>query len=142
MHSVVCLGPEYSRFSPKFYYWVLIPCDILSLLLQDVGGALSSTSSGGSKTAVDISIAGLSFQVFTLVVFISLPLEFDIRYSRAQRTDSKVPLPASFKMFAGFLYFAIIPILIRCAYRIDELSNGYHGPSIHIEGLLIGLEGV
>ena len=142
MHSVIYLGPEYSRFSPKFYYWVLIPCDILSLILQAVGGALSSTSSGGSKTAVDVSIAGLSFQVFTLVVFISLALEFGIRYSRAQRTDSKTPLPASFKTFAGFLSLAIILILIWCAYRIDELSNGYNGPLIHNEGLFIGLEGV
>jgi uncharacterized protein YqgC (DUF456 family) len=145
MDSVVYLGPEYSRFSPRFYYWVFIPCDIFSLCLQATGGALSTLSSGGSKVAVDIAIAGLSFQVFTLVVFVSLALEFGVRYSRAQRTRTdarETPLPASFKMFTGALSLAVILILIRCVYRIDELSNGYNGPLIHDEGLFIGLEGV
>ena len=59
--SVVYLGPQYGRFSPKLYYWIFIPCDIFSLCLQAVGGALSSTSSGTSNVAVDVSKAGLSF---------------------------------------------------------------------------------
>ena len=143
MNSVVYLGPQYSRFSPEFYYWIFIPCDILSLVLQAVGGALSSTSSGGSKTAVDVSIGGLSFQVFTLVIFISLAVEYAVRYLRAQRADPrKTPLPRGFKVFVGFLSLSIVLILIRCAYRIDELSDGYNGPLIHDEGLFIGLEGV
>jgi len=51
-------------------------------------------------------------------------------------------LGTGFKVFVGSLSAAIILILIRCAYRIDELSDGYHGPLIHNEGLFIGLEGV
>ena len=46
-----------------------------------------------------------------------------------------------FKIFAGFLALATLLILIRCAYRIDELSDGYNGPLIHNEGLFIALEG-
>ena len=42
----------------------------------------------------------------------------------------------------GFLSLAILLILIRCIYRIDELSDGYSGPLIHDEGLFVGLEGV
>ena len=137
---MVYLGPQYSRFSPKFYYWIFIPCDVLSLVLQAVGGALSSQSSGGSKTAVDVSIAGLSFQVFTLCVFIALVIEYALRYLRASKGDA--PLSTQFKVFCFFLSLAILLILIRCAYRIDELSDGYNGPLIHNEGLFIGLEGV
>ncbi|KAL8772412.1 MAG: hypothetical protein Q9209_002363 [Squamulea sp. 1 TL-2023] len=37
---------------------------------------------------------------------------------------------------------SITLILIRCIYRIDELSEGYTGPLIRNEGLFIGLEGV
>lgn len=37
---------------------------------------------------------------------------------------------------------AIGLILVRCVYRIDELSDGYSGPLIHNEGLFVGLEGV
>lgn len=47
-----------------------------------------------------------------------------------------------FKIFVSFLSVAIVLILIRCAYRIDELSDGYSGPLIHNEGLFVGLEGV
>ena len=121
---------------------VLQSCDILSLCLQAVGGALSSTSSGGSKVAVDVSIAGLSFQVFTITVFIALAIEFALRYIGAQRgQQDKTPLPTGFKVFVIFLTAAIILILIRCAYRIDELSDGYNGPLIHNESLFIALEG-
>ena len=126
--------------------FVLQSCDILSLCLQAVGGALSSTSSGGSKVAVDVSIAGLSFQVFTVTVFIALAVEFAVSYIRAQRgpgqmEQGKKPLPTGFKVFVVFLTAAIILILIRCAYRIDELSDGYNGPLIHNEPLFIALEG-
>ena len=141
--SVLYLGPQYGRFSPKLYYWIFIPCDIFSLCLQAVGGALSSTSSGSSNIAVDVSQAGLSFQVFTLVVFIALAVDYALRYIQAKRVEErKTPLPASFKVFVAFLSLAVVLILIRCAYRIDELSDGYSGPLIHNEGLFIGLEGV
>lgn len=138
--SVACLGPQYSRFSPKFYYWIFIPCDVLSLVLQAVGGALSSDSNGNSKVAVDVAIAGLSFQVFTLCVFIGLVIEYAVRVSRVP--DRQSQLSGRFKMFCGFLAMAVLLIFIRCVYRIDELSDGYNGPLIHNEGLFIGLEGV
>ena len=139
-YSIVYLGPQYARFSPKLYYWIFIPCDILSLVIQSVGGSLSSVSSGSSRTAVDIAIAGLSFQVFTLLVFIALAAEYGYRYWKAE--GSTAQLPTKFKVFVIFLSAAIILILIRCAYRIDELSDGYNGPLIHDQGLFISLEGV
>lgn len=137
---VLYLGRKYSRFSPKFYYWVFIPCDILSLVLQAVGGALSSTSDGGSNVAVNVSIAGLAFQVFTLCVFIALVGEYVWRYRKG--TKGTKALSGKFKIFCTFLSLATLLILIRCIYRIDELSDGYEGPLIHDEGLFIGLEGV
>ncbi|KAL8718577.1 MAG: hypothetical protein Q9225_004307 [Loekoesia sp. 1 TL-2023] len=98
-NPILYLGPQHARFQPKLYYYIFIPCDILSLILQAVGGALSSTSSGGSKTAVDVSIAGLSFQVFTLCVFIALALEYAYRWYKARRATPQVtPLSRSFKV--------------------------------------------
>lgn len=140
--SVVYLDPELSRFAPKYYYWIFIPCDIVSLALQSAGGALSSNSTGSSQSAVDISIGGLSFQVFSLVVFVLLAIDYAIRYLRHRRGREGKPLPARFKAFVAFLSLSIICILMRCIYRIDELSDGYNGPLIHDQGLFIGLEGV
>jgi len=141
-YRIVYLGPAHARFPPKFYYWFFIICDILSLILQACGGALSSLSSGSSKIAVDASIAGLSFQVFTLCIFIALAIEYAVRYSKAPREMKKQKTSQRFKIFVGFLSLAILLILIRCSYRIDELSRGYSGPLIHNEGLFVGLEGV
>lgn len=52
------------------------------------------------------------------------------------------PVSRSFKIFVWFLSLSTLLILIRCIYRIDELSDGYNGPLIHDQGLFIGLEGV
>ncbi|KAI4199749.1 MAG: hypothetical protein LQ350_004376 [Teloschistes chrysophthalmus] len=140
---ILYLGPQYARFRPKLYYWIFIPCDIFSLVLQAIGGALSSTSSGGSKTAVDVSITGLSLQVFFICVFVAFAIDYVVRYRKGQRVTPRMkPLSRSFKIFSYFLSLTIILILIRCCYRIDELSDGYNGPLIHDEGLFIGLEGV
>lgn len=108
-----------------------------------MGGALSSTTSGGSNTAVNVSIAGLSLQVFFICVFIALVIEYTLRWRKgSQSSVEKKDMSTSFKLFAAFLATATILILIRCCYRIDELSNGYNGPLIHDEGLFIALEGV
>jgi hypothetical protein len=103
---------------------------------------MSSSSSGSSSAGVNIAIAGLSFQVFTLTVFIILALDYAIRYIRGRSTVSRKKTATSFKVFLAFLSLAIFCILVRCVYRIDELSNGYSGPLIHNEGLFVGLEGV
>ncbi|KAL8707326.1 MAG: hypothetical protein Q9220_007638 [cf. Caloplaca sp. 1 TL-2023] len=136
-------GPGYARFRPSLYYWIFIPADIFSLVLQAVGGALSSTSEGGSDAAVDVSITGLAFQVAVICVFIALALDYTLRYRKGQRvTPRTTPLSPKFKRFVLFLSISILFILIRCIYRIDELSDGYNGPLIHNEGLFIALEGV
>jgi hypothetical protein len=142
---VTYLGTSYSRLSPAMYYYIFITCDVISLTLQATGGGMSSNSAGQSYIGVDIALAGLSFQVFTLTLFICLATDYAIRYSRGRRAAKEgehAELNTRFKVFVGFLSFAILLILIRCVYRIDELSDGYDGPLIHNEGLFIGLEGV
>lgn len=106
---------------------------------------MSSNSAGRSYVGVDIALAGLSFQVFTLSLFICLAADYAIRYSRGRsvaKQDERKVFTTKFLVFLGFLSLAILLILIRCVYRIDELSDGYNGPLIHNEGLFIGLEGV
>ena len=89
---------------------------------------------------MDVAIAGLSFQVFTLLIFNILAIDYAMRYWKAE--GSKAQMSTKFKIFVAFLALAIILIFIRCAFRIDELSDGYGGPLIHDQGLFIGLEGV
>lgn len=131
------LDPSISRFSPKLLYAIFIPCDIASLSLQAGGGAASSQSKGSNNISVDVSLAGLSFQVFTLIVFIAIAVDYFVRFFR---THGRHTLNFRVKFFLSFLALSIVLILLRCAYRIDELSGGYSGPLFHIQGLFIGLE--
>ncbi|KAH8658016.1 RTA1 like protein-domain-containing protein [Xylariales sp. PMI_506] len=133
------LDESLSRFKPKLLYWFFIPCDIASLALQAGGGATSSNTSGSNKTGVNVSLAGLSFQVFTLVLFTLVVADYMIRFLRSAGRRS---LDTRFTVFLFFLCTAILLILIRCAYRIDELSSGYSGTLFHKEGIFIGLESV
>ncbi|XXH04417.1 hypothetical protein Hte_010831 [Hypoxylon texense] len=133
------LDPSLSRIKPKLYYVIFIISDVFSLVLQAVGGATSTSSNGQSKSAVDLTLAGLSFQVFSMVAFCGLIADYMIRYSKSGGRALTSP---RLRLFITFLSLAILLILARCAYRVAELSNGYEGNLIHDEPLFIGLEGV
>lgn len=133
-------GPELSRIKPQLFWWIFIPLDLVCLVLQAAGGALSTVSSGSSQTGVDVALAGLSFQVAILVVFCCLFADYLIRYFRSGSAGS---VTMRMRIFFGFLSTAIVLILGRCAYRCYELSQGYSDSDlITDEGLFIGLEGV
>lgn len=105
-------------------------------MLQGAGGALSTTSSGTSQAGVNIALAGLAFQVFTLVMFSCFFGDYLVRLARSgTRLDTRM------KSFLGFLGVAVVLTLARCIFRVDELSEGYSGPLVADEGLFIGLEG-
>ncbi|EPE33743.1 hypothetical protein GLAREA_06756 [Glarea lozoyensis ATCC 20868] len=139
------LALEANRFPAKVYIWVFVPCDVVSLILQSVGGALSSSSEGGDKSGEYITLAGLAFQVFTLSVFIAMALDYVFRYlsyRKSQPVDQRRILSMRFKLFSIFFSASIIFILIRCCYRIAELGQGYSGALFHDEPLFVALESV
>jgi len=130
-----------ARFNPRFIYWVFISCDIVSLILQAAGGALSADSTGNSGDGVNIALAGLAFQVATLTAFIVICADYAFR---SRNTWKNTRLTTPFKLFVSFLALAVLTIFIRCCYRVYELSNGYSRDSEELrdEGLFIGLESV
>lgn len=135
-----------ARFNPKFLYMFFIPCDIVSLVFQAAGGALSSITGGGNQTGVNLSLFGLALQVFTLAIFIGLSGDYLVRYFLVHRARKQIDAGARarthLRVYLVFLTSAVLFILIRCIYRIDELSDGYTGPMIRKEGLFYGLESV
>ncbi|KLO84405.1 phospholipid-translocating ATPase [Fusarium fujikuroi] len=133
------VDPSVSRFSPKYFYWIFIPSDIISLILQAVGGAVSvvSTAQEDVKTGEDVSIAGLVFQVVTLLCFVALFIDYVIR---ASKSPARYRLTKPILTFLFFLFLSTIFILIRCGYRIAELNGGYFSAIFRDEGLYIALE--
>lgn len=136
--AIVFFAPDLSRFKPQLFYWIFIPADVICLVLQAAGGALSTNSNGSNDTGVDISMAGLILQVVVLVAFIAVFSDYMIRYWRSGRMET-----FSWRMKAFFvgLFGAIVLILARCAYRVAELKDGYTGDIMHHEGSFIALEG-
>ncbi|KAM0813310.1 putative Sphingoid long-chain base transporter RSB1 [Seiridium cardinale] len=142
--SIKHFSPSLSRFRPNLFYWIFIPCDVVCLVFQAAGGALSTSSSGTSQIGVDMALVGLSLQVFAMVVFCGFFADYLIRYFRSDiyRSSSRGQLGRRPKLFFSFLALAILLILARCSYRLAELHEGYRGNLVHDEPLFIGLEGV
>lgn len=142
-------GPQFSRLRPKFYTYIFISCDVLSIILQGSGGALSAASQDGDDLldiGENIMIAGLVFQVVTLLVFAVLAA--DVAYSmykhRAELPAETAALRATrvFQLFIGATVLSFLCILIRCVYRIAELQGGWGNPIMRNETDFIVLESV
>ncbi|KAK7725843.1 hypothetical protein SLS63_007835 [Diaporthe eres] len=144
--TIEYFAPEVSRFRPRLYYWLFIPGDLICLVIQAAGGAMSTTSSGASQTGVDLALAGLVLQVVFMLVFCALFADYLIRYHRFSKTSAVGGGGPKFTrrlaVFFGFTATATLLILVRCAYRLAELHEGYGGDLVRDEALFIGLEGV
>lgn len=149
-HICLTFGASFSRLRPKLYTWIFISCDVFSIMLQAVGGAVSSASTTLAVLHIgsDIMIAGLVTQVVTLLAFGILAADYAIRVYRNRQHLN--PATASlrntlrFKLFIVALWIAYFGILIRCTYRVAELAGGWTR-SNHIlreQGLFIGLDSV
>lgn len=148
-HICLTFSTELSRLQPKYYTWIFISCDVLSIVLQAIGGAISSATDSMTILAVgtNIMIAGLVFQVFTLIVFGCFAADYAISCyrHRSQFDPATATLRDSwrFRFFIVALWLAYVGILMRCAYRVAELVGGWdNNPILTDEGLFIGLDSV
>ncbi|KAI2466481.1 RTA1-domain-containing protein [Annulohypoxylon bovei var. microspora] len=153
---VFAFGPENSRIPPKFYTRIFIPCDVVSLVLQAAGGGLASIAfHNGKSTDIgdNIMIAGLSFQVFTLFVFMIFAIDFLVNTLRRRRAlgseaafsqDPALVAVRKSLMFKGFLIalaLSTICIFWRSVYRVAELSHGFNSALMARQDLFVGFEG-
>jgi hypothetical protein len=100
------------------------------------------------STGDNTMLAGLAFQVVTLLVFMLLAADFAIRTIRRpaalDHDPALVRLRASwsFRLFLAALALSTICIFIRSVFRVAELSQGWTGPIMKRQDLFIGFEGV
>lgn len=91
-------------------------------------------------------LAGLSFQVFTLSLFMILCAEYAYRVVRSKNelneTHAKLRASKKFRAFLGALTLSTICIMIRSVYRVIEMAQGFEGSLIKNETLFFILEGV
>jgi hypothetical protein len=150
---ITTFGADNSRIPPAKYPRIFITCDVLALILQAAGGGIAASAklSDSSPTlGADILIAGLSFQVCTMVVFVGLATDFAIRTwlrTRSMGEEALNPEYAALRSttkFRGFLIaltFATLCIFARCVYRVIELAEGYGGHLARTQNYFVVLEG-
>ncbi|ERF75878.1 hypothetical protein EPUS_01244 [Endocarpon pusillum Z07020] len=75
-HVVICFGEEHSYLKPRYYTWLFIFCDLVSLTLQGAGGGIAATTTNGSSEQAvgnDLMMAG--FKLFLggfLLAFVTM----------------------------------------------------------------------
>ncbi|KAH8687526.1 RTA1 like protein-domain-containing protein [Tricladium varicosporioides] len=128
---VTVYGESLSRFKPRTYTLIFCTCDFISLVLQGAGGGIASTANTTSSRDLgkNMMLAGLIFQVVSLVLFAICCGEFAFRVKKGMgnRNPAYVSLCSS-KLFKGFLwglFIASFTILVRSAYRCVELAGGF-----------------
>ncbi|KAL3473687.1 RTA1 like protein-domain-containing protein [Aspergillus californicus] len=149
-------GEDISRLRPRNYAIFFVSCDIIALILQSAGGAMTSSAedSAGRDVGVNIMIAGLAFQVAALTLFIALTSEFAYRLRRRSRggpatVDGQSRKDAfagirekrRWKIFLFALALATITVYTRSIFRVIELNGGFDSELANDEIAFMVLEG-
>ncbi|OAP54313.1 hypothetical protein AYL99_11414 [Fonsecaea erecta] len=148
-HITLVFGPEYSKIKPNWYTWIFITGDLISLVLQAIGGGMAATADDNQSqqdTGDDLMMAGIAWQVVTLFFFGGAASWYVFRRWRAHNE----PLSAEasgflndrkFRLFVYGFIITYVAIVIRCIYRIVEMAGGWASPVMQFEPAFIALDG-
>ena len=112
--------------------------DFISLLLQAIGGGLASSAAGDGENPVvgtNIMIAGIIFQLVSLVVFTGLMGLVLFRGWKVVRSDKNLMIISSATILS------VTCVVIRGIYRSIELLQGWTGYLITNERFALALDG-
>jgi hypothetical protein len=162
---IVVFGEGLARFKPRTYTVSFVISDVLSLILQALGGGKASGAQtyDAKQTGIHIMVAGLALQVISLVVFMCLCADFAYSVRRSPTLkDSDLQNFRNTRKFKAFLYskyeaslpllfkilnlllalgFTTLLILIRSSFRVAELSEGFGSALANNEVTFMVLEG-
>ncbi|KAF7985360.1 hypothetical protein HWV62_6587 [Athelia sp. TMB] len=154
------LGPQYSRLSPLWCAPHPLfclpapthPCtdtivfctfDVISLVVQAVGGAMASAALTlpVAQKGAHIMLGGIVFQMFSITVYVVCAIEFFWRFFNDRPVergeDPKGALRGTpdrrLQVMMAALAFDTLCIFIRAIYRTIELANGWTGHVIETQ---------
>lgn len=172
----LCLGRIITIYSvrlsilkPKWVTIIFVGCDLVSLILQAAGGAITSLADDQeqSQMGINIMIAGLASQVASIVLFMAIGAHFAWRvFQNPLKLEAEFATLRSSRRFIGMLcgkfsshpvdnfhvteetnscFLAIVisvtTILIRSIFRLIELQEGFNGELANNELDFMILEG-
>lgn len=144
------LGPCYSRLSPVWYTAIFVSCDIISLVVQAVGGAIAATAVNqyeSPATGGNIMLAGIAFQLASITAYMLLAAEFVLRFLHDRPVRNVVHAAGhhhfnrNTKLMLAGLTFSSLCIYIRSVYRTIELAEGWDGYIITTQRYFNWLDG-
>ncbi|KAF2429637.1 RTA1-domain-containing protein [Tothia fuscella] len=130
-----------SIISPTWYLWIFCSCDMISLVIQAVGGSKASKAAAAdpptqSKTGTNIMVSGIVFQMASMTLFVGFVLDFLRRTRKMNATLGK-----RVNILIAATAFSVLLIFIRSIYRTVELLQGWDGYLLTHESYFIGLDG-
>jgi hypothetical protein len=148
-HIILCFGEEFSVIRARYYTYIFVGADLLSLVMQGAGGGIASTAENDSQQELgdDLLMAGISWQVVALFIFIGAASWYVVRRWKGIKEYPLSPEAAAtlkqprFRLFAFGVASAWIAIFFRCVYRIVEMAGGWGNEIMRDEVTFIVFEG-
>lgn len=148
--EITIFGRKYSVLKPMIYNAIFTTCDVISLVVQAAGGgdaAANVRTAKGPRTGGWIMVAGIAFQVLVLLVFIIMFawVNYHIMTDTPANWDPKFETNRHrvlFKFWIPSVCVSLLFLLIRSAYRIAELSEGWTGHLMRTERYFLILDGL
>lgn len=138
---IIHLGPTSSTISAKWYTIIFVTCDVVSLVVQAVGGAKASLADTVAEQdqGTHIMVAGIAFQLFTMTIFGVLGADF-LRRVGSRRMGLRGMVTKGMRWVLGAMLVSFTMIYIRGIYRTIELAQGWNGYLITHEAFFIVLD--
>lgn len=135
------LGRASSILSAKWYTIIFCTCDVVSLIIQAVGGAMASMADTNEEQdrGTDIMEGGIGFQLATMTLFGVLLGDF-ARRIYGSKFGLRGAVTRELKLVLIAITISFVMIYIRSIYRTIELAQGWRGYLITHEGYFIGLD--
>ncbi|ODQ65831.1 RTA1-domain-containing protein [Nadsonia fulvescens var. elongata DSM 6958] len=151
---VIIWGEQYSKLKPMWYSILFIICDVISIVLQAIGGGMAAVAVQNrkdTKPGTHIMVGGLAFQVASMCVFIFLISDTLWKVYRAKKQNpdkenifnpqyANIRQSKFFKPLIIAIICSIIAVFTRCVYRVVELAEGWSGYLISHEGYFLVLD--
>lgn len=114
-------------FSPSILALIFVTLDIVSFVVQLVGGGMAGPGATleSQKKGLDIYMGGIGMQEGFIVLFLGLVIKFHMNMLRAERAGRlAADKISSWKWLIWALYACLLAITIRIVYRLAEFSAG------------------
>lgn len=75
-------GNRFSLLKPRWFSYIFVACDILSIVIQAIGGGMAGVAlqnKESTQTGTHVMVAGIGFQVFSMTLFYTLLSQFVFR---------------------------------------------------------------